>query len=175
MEKSSGVKTLKVIEYVWMAVTPVLVIIIMCFSIIGYKRIEYGSYVVCIYFEDTLTTISFVMIIMYKCNYISRLLSLIIILYSCVLWPGLNHMKMLHDCYIFWKCSHWLIYFYLNITLVFYLVLAYTKKWFTIVNITIIFNWFNGPMILNNDVFSIQTGVNGLVGALRHFLLFAFQ
>ena len=50
LEKSSGVKTPKVIEYVWKTITPVLVVIIMCFSIVGYKRIEYGDYVVCIYF-----------------------------------------------------------------------------------------------------------------------------
>lgn len=41
---ATGIKTPKVIEFVWMVVTPLLVIMILFFSIANYQRITYGTY-----------------------------------------------------------------------------------------------------------------------------------
>ena len=41
---ATGIKTPKIIEFVWMVVTPLLVIMILFFSIANYQRITYGTY-----------------------------------------------------------------------------------------------------------------------------------
>ena len=40
----TNVKVPVVFEYMWMTITPILVVVIMVFSLAGYSKITYGDY-----------------------------------------------------------------------------------------------------------------------------------
>ena len=41
---ATGIQPPKILKTLWLTVTPILVVIIMIFSIIGYTKITYGDY-----------------------------------------------------------------------------------------------------------------------------------